>query len=131
MSTSTTTERLSAAIPAVVALADAPRPLRSRRKGRHRGGPVGFLAVAALVLALWMLVAGIVTAVRPGEAMVIALGRPASLMMAGHADSLRLVRVVGPFVVAAVSGREGVGALYAAGALIVLPGRRGGCGLAG
>lgn len=126
MSTFTTIEPVAAAIPAVAACPGAPRP-----QGRRPGGPAGFLAVAALVLALWILAAATITAARPGEAMVIALGSPAALMAAGDAATLRLVRVTGPFVVAAVSGRDGVGALYQAGALIVLPGRRGGCGRPG
>lgn len=123
MSTFTITEPVAAAIPAV---AD-----KCRRHGRRRGGLAGFLATGSLALAVWLLAAATITAARPGEAMVIALGSPAALMAAGNADTLRLVRVTGPFVVAAVSGRDGVGALYAAGALIVLPGRRGGCGLSG
>jgi hypothetical protein len=89
----------------------------------------GFLAASALVLAVWTLSAATIAAARPGEAMVVALGDPAQLLRNVDPDRIRLVQVAGGFVLAAVSGREGVRALYENGALLVLPGRRGGCGL--
>ncbi|WP_439573234.1 hypothetical protein [Phreatobacter sp.] len=130
MSISTTTERGPAVLPAVAG-GSQERRREERRRGGLAGGWASLLATGSLALAVWVLAAATITAARPGEAMVIALGNPAVLMTAGDADRLRLVRVTGPFVVAVVSGREGIGALYAAGALLVLPGRRGGCGLAG
>lgn len=89
----------------------------------------GFVLACLLVLSVWTLAAATIAAARPGEAMVVAIGSPAALLRDVDPDRLRLVRVAGFFVLAAVSGREGVRALYDNGALIVLPGRRGGCGI--
>jgi hypothetical protein len=81
-------------------------------------------------LGLWTLAMATLAVARPGEAMVVAIGAPEGLLAHVDPDRIRLVRVGGIFVLAAVSGREGVRALYDNGALIVLPGSRGGCGLA-
>lgn len=90
----------------------------------------GFILAALAALGLWTLVMAAVAVARPGEAMVVAIGAPSALLSQIDADRIRLVRVGGLFVLAAVSGREGVRALYDGGALIVLPGSRAGCGLA-
>ncbi|MBL8569103.1 MAG: hypothetical protein JNK84_08455 [Phreatobacter sp.] len=89
----------------------------------------GFTLAAAAALGLWTLVMAAIAVARPGEAMVVAIGAPSDLLSRIDPDHIRLVRVGGLFVLAAVSGREGVRALYDSGALIVLPGSRGGCGL--
>jgi len=91
----------------------------------------GFALAAVVALGLWTLAMAAVAVARPGEAMVVAIGAPSALLSQIDPDRIRLVRVGGLFVLAAVSGREGVRAFYDSGALIVLPGSRGGCGLAG
>jgi multisubunit Na+/H+ antiporter MnhE subunit len=97
---------------------------------RRRHAARGFVLASVAALGLWMLGMATLAMARPGEGMVVAIGAPASLLRDVDPDRIRLVRVGGIFVLAAVSGREGVKALYGSGALIVLPGSRGGCGLA-
>ncbi len=89
-----------------------------------------FALACLAALGLWTLAAATIAIARPGETTVIAIGAPSVLMRDVDPDRIRLMRVGGLFVLAAVSGREGVKALYDNGALIVLPGGRGGCGLA-
>jgi hypothetical protein len=97
---------------------------------RHWRAARRFAVACLAVLGLWTLAAATIAIARPGETTVIAIGAPAGLMRNVDPDRIRFVRVGGIFVLAAVSGREGVKALYDNGALIVLPGGRGGCGLA-
>ncbi|MGL4288768.1 MAG: hypothetical protein ACRCVA_20635 [Phreatobacter sp.] len=92
-------------------------------------GPRQFLAASALVLAGWTALAGGIAAARSGPAMVVALGDPTALMKRIDPDQVRLLRVTGIFLVAAVNDRAGVRDLYESGAYLVLPAREGGCGV--
>lgn len=82
-----------------------------------------------LVLAGWTVLAGGIAAARSGPALVVALGDTTELMKRVDPDQVRLLRVAGIFLVAAVSDRAGVRALYESGAYLVLPAREGGCGV--
>ncbi len=104
---------------------DSAKPTGRRLRGARR-----FLLASLAALGLWTLTAAAIAVARPGETTVIAIGTPSALMSRADPERIRFVRVGGIFVLAAVSGREGVRALYENGALIVLPGGRGGCGLA-
>jgi hypothetical protein len=104
---------------------EAPRLSPNRWHAARR-----FALACLAALGLWTLAAATIAIARPGETTVIAIGAPSALMSRVDPDRIRFVRVGGIFVLAAVSGREGVKALYDNGALIVLPGGRGGCGLA-
>ncbi|WP_216072772.1 hypothetical protein, partial [Acinetobacter baumannii] len=66
---------------------------------------------------------------RSGPAMVVALGDTTTLMRRVDPDQVRLLRVGGIFLIAAVNDRAGIRDLYESGAYLVLPAREGGCGI--
>uniref|UniRef100_UPI0013D104B1 hypothetical protein n=1 Tax=Klebsiella aerogenes TaxID=548 RepID=UPI0013D104B1 len=66
----------------------------------------------ALVLAAWAALAGGIAAARSGPAMVVALGDTTTLMRRVDPDQVRLLRVGGIFLIAAVNDRAGIRDLY-------------------
>jgi hypothetical protein len=82
---------------------------------------------AAIVLAVWLTMIVAVTPVVPLTRNVIAFGPPAQLIAAIDADDARLLSAGARSVMVRIGDARSVRALYAGGAVLVLPATQGGC----
>jgi hypothetical protein len=107
---------------------------------RRTAAMVRWLGAAALAVGLWFAVLALgtvaaapsrVLAIGPREALIAAAVRSGA-RLAGVGTALRVSGGTGSWAAVSIAeaDRAGLAALYAAGAVLVIPARSGGCGIA-